>query len=471
MAFLNSATLLNMGADAVKTASANQVSQESQASGSDEFAQALRKQMQQSSKPAIPLASKAEAPKPAAADKTPPSQPAGNTNTVKSDDGSAKAASSQQDEQKTAESSSSTETDPTQAETANVVAKEPVVNETPQERKKRMLAEMAAANDQPPAGISPWMQTMIAMRPTATTDTQSKASVATDIAVDSGKVTSTDKPLLPASTENVLPLDNEAMTKTTATPVATGQVAASRAQDSKGEEGKDIDFKQLLSDTTQAAAGKEPSGLTETMVNAKLMTENSQDAGRVASAFGEMRGADAQADLLNVTSQPTAQALSNSQWLSAAGVNQASNVMMSQIAAPFGNERWQTAMNQHVMNMVSSGDEVASLTLSPPDLGPIQVVLKVDNQSVNTSFITDNPLVRQALEDGMQDLRDRMESQGLQLGQTFVGDGQQAQQHFEQQTSRPGSQSLASTAEGDAVATPQTAVKTTVARGLVDTFV
>lgn len=466
MAFLNSAALLNVGTDAVKTASANQVTQESQASGSDEFAQALRKQMQQNSKPVLPVANKAEAPKPSAPDKPQSSQPAGNTNTVKSDDGSAKAATNQQDEQTSAEAPASADTDNTQADAANVVAKEPAVNETPQERKKRLLAELAA-NDQPPAGISPWMQTMIAMRPAATGDVQPKAEVASDVTIETVAATVTDKPSLTETTENGLPLDNEAMTKTTSTPVPTGSpVATAGAQEDKG-----VDFKQLLADTPQASAGKESTGLPETMVNAKLMAESGQDAGRIASAFSETRSAETQTDILNLASQPAAQVLSNSQWLNAAGVNQASNVMMSQIAAPFGNERWQTAMNQHVMNMVSSGDDLASLTLSPPDLGPIQVVLKVDNQSVNTSFITDNPLVRQALEDGMQDLRDRMQSQGLQLGQTFVGDGQQAQQHFEQQTTRQGNaSSVGATAESEAVA-PQTAVKTTVARGLVDTFV
>ncbi len=42
MAFLNSAALMNTGADAVKSASASQALQEPQNSGSDEFAQALR---------------------------------------------------------------------------------------------------------------------------------------------------------------------------------------------------------------------------------------------------------------------------------------------------------------------------------------------------------------------------------------------------------------------------------------------
>ncbi|WP_029149155.1 flagellar hook-length control protein FliK [Methylophilus sp. 5] len=460
MAFLNSATLLNMGAEAVKTATANQVSQESQANGSDEFAQALRKQMQQSSKPVMPVANKtmadkAEAPKPApTAEQSQPAPVKPNSNTPKSEETTQKIAADNNDEHTSPEAAATTED--TAAATAPTNVTDPAaVVETAQERKKRLLADIAA-NDQLPTGISPWMQTMIAMRPAAAqTDSQPKLEVATDAAAVEGEP-------LPGIDVNALPLNTEVADKSTAaqTPVGPG---VTTDQDDQA-----ADFKQLLAGNP-ANTGKEAPGLPETLVNAKLMAEATGQTGRSAQGFNDMRSADAQADSVN-TIQPAAQALPNSPWLNAAGVAQSSNVVTSQIAAPFGNERWQTAMNQHVMKMVGSGDDVASLTLSPPDLGPIQVVLKVDNQSVNTSFITDNPLVRQALEDGMQDLRDRMQSQGLQLGQTFVGDGQQAQQHFEQQTSRQGGQSSGTAADTESLVAPQ-AAKTTVARGLVDTFV
>lgn len=465
MAFLNSTVLLNTGADAVKTATASQV-QEPQNSGSDEFAQALRKQLQQSSKPAIAASSNAKASKPAPAEKSPSTQATNNSNAVKTDEGTSKTSSSkQQDEQKLAENADSTEDDSAQTET-NELKDTAAVIETPQERKKRMLAE-TAGNEQPPAGISPWMQTMIAMRPTASAETQQKIELADATGAVVASAADTGKQLLPGAvttTTNTLPQTAESMVQAPTTPVADGPVVTTTPAD------KGIDFKQVLTDTPQASAEKD-TVLPETLVNAKLMAEASREIGTAAFAMKEGRGTDTSADMLNLASQPVAQALPNSQWLSAAGIAQTTQVAMSQMAVPFGNERWQTAMNQHVMNMVGSGDDVASLTLSPPDLGPIQVVLKVDNQSVNTSFITDNPLVRQALEDGMQDLRDRMESQGLQLGQTFVGNGQQAQQHFEQQSTREGGQSNDASGEVDALVAPQTAVKTTVARGLVDTFV
>ncbi len=143
-------------------------------------------------------------------------------------------------------------------------------------------------------------------------------------------------------------------------------------------------------------------------------------------------------------------------------------MMSAQVNIPFGIKGWQEAMNNQVMRMTQQGNEMATLTLSPPDLGPVQVVLRVENQSVDAAFVSDNANVRQALEDGLQDLKERMASQGLQLGNTFVGNGNQAQQRF-------------GTPEQPAVASfsPTTVKNTevvsapvrTVPLGLVDTFV
>jgi flagellar hook-length control protein FliK len=57
-------------------------------------------------------------------------------------------------------------------------------------------------------------------------------------------------------------------------------------------------------------------------------------------------------------------------WLQSVGVTDLSQVVTTQITTPFTDDRWQAAINQHVMQMASQSDEVASLTLSPPDLGP-----------------------------------------------------------------------------------------------------
>lgn len=309
---------------------------------------------------------------------------------------------------------------------------------------KKTSAALTEEQNPAAAGIMPWMQTMLAMRPSQSAETTQGSA---DSAIGTGRF------------------------------VATG-VDQAVVQSGAGE---DVQTPAADKDTlnralTAAQEGKQPAiaskadkageGFAALLTNNKLANMDSSLPKGMEQTIHAHESTTATPTL---TMPPMLAAMQNTNWLQAAGVTDMSQVVTTQITMPFTDERWQAAINQHVMQMASQSDEVASLTLSPPDLGPIQVVLKVDNQSVNPSFISDNPLVRQALEDGMQDLRDRMQSQGLQLGQTFVGNGQQAQQHFEQQSGREGGRASASAADTDPP--PQTAVQPRVVRGLVDTFV
>jgi flagellar hook-length control protein FliK len=454
MAFLNSASLLNIGAaDAAKKASSNAPVQENQANQSDEFAQALRKQLQQANKPAsnpaTPAVAKSNPPvketmhaqsaqesaklakKDAPKEQTVAKEPA-KTGTAKADDKNAKEQAAVANDSVAQEA----------ANTETVAA----LNETPIDKKR--LPPDLEATDPAAAGLTPWMQTMLAMRQPAGQTADRDHTALTSVA-DEATLQPAELQLDTSASAATVPADHS---------LATNVAAEISPQTKTAAAG------------TELPAADKPAHFSETLDIAKSVAEAVRETVAAGKAVDRAGNIDMQLETANTVTQPAAQALPNSPWLSAAGVAQTSNVLMSQVATPFGNERWQTAMNQHVLNMVGSGDDVASLTLSPPDLGPIQVVLKVDNQSVNTSFITDNPLVRQALEDGMQDLRDRMQSQGLELGNTFVGNGQQAEQHFEQQSARGNGRVADAGAETEAAAAPQTAVKTRVARGLVDTF-
>lgn len=300
------------------------------------------------------------------------------------------------------------------------------------------------------AGIMPWMQTMLAMRASQPADNAKGSAEGAGFTIGTGRFAATglDKTLPQQGAADVTQAsaatDKEAL-MTAAKGVQDGKQLVFPTKSDKAAEG----FAALLANNKSASAEMTlPKGMEQA-----LRAHESTPGNAV------------------FTPPVLMEAMQNAPWLQSAGVTDMSQVVATQITTPFTDERWQAAINQHVMQMASQSDEVASLTLSPPDLGPIQVVLKVDNQSVNPSFISDNPLVRQALEDGMQDLRDRMQSQGLQLGQTFVGNGQQAQQHFEQQSGRENARASASASDTDTAITPQTAVQPRVVRGLVDTFV
>ncbi len=136
-----------------------------------------------------------------------------------------------------------------------------------------------------------------------------------------------------------------------------------------------------------------------------------------------------------------------------------------------GKAGWDQAISQKVVWMVGAGEQSATLTLNPPDLGPLQVVINVNNDMVDTTFMSDNAEVRQALQDGMSNLRDKMSESGIQLGQANVSSGRQSQQEFQQATqNRPTSQhSNAQALPVEKIASTNTVIRT--GNGLVDTFV
>ena len=144
------------------------------------------------------------------------------------------------------------------------------------------------------------------------------------------------------------------------------------------------------------------------------------------------------------------------------------------INATPGKTGWDEAISQKVIWMAGSGEQSASLTLNPPDMGPLQVVIHVHNDQADTTFISDNPEVRQALENGLSTLREKMGEAGIQLGQANISSGGQAQQEFQRATqNRTGGQSSqASDGNQDQPAGPVGSSSTTmrVANGLVDTF-
>ncbi|MFQ6334479.1 flagellar hook-length control protein FliK [Methylophilus sp. 3sh_L] len=465
MALINSPVLPSQASEALKSPMAQAGSQEPVAP--DAFSQTLRKQMAQakpSSPENKPASSKNETKtEQSATSHESPEQPE-NASVATGHTEPEATASGKNVPQRPAKSGAKSKVDDASGQAAvdtAMITAHPAAVGNPASTTDRTNVADAKSDDKKPsadvteeqnpaaAGIMPWMQTMLAMRGSQPADT-TKGAVDSGLTIGNGRFVATgqDKAAVQSGS-------GEALQPATASVKDTLTSAVTGTQDGKQP--------AIASKSDKAGEGFAALLTSNKLANTEISLPKGMEQG--------IRGHESTPVSPTLTMPPMLEAMQNSPWLQAAGVTDMSQVVTTQITTPFTDERWQAAINQHVMQMASQSDEVASLTLSPPDLGPIQVVLKVDNQSVNPSFITDNPLVRQALEDGMQDLRDRMQSQGLQLGQTFVGNGQQAQQHFEQQSGREGARASASAADADTALTPQTAVQPRVVRGLVDTFV
>lgn len=92
----------------------------------------------------------------------------------------------------------------------------------------------------------------------------------------------------------------------------------------------------------------------------------------------------------------------------------------SRLAPSVGTAAWGQALGEKLVWMASGTQQTASLTLNPPNLGPLQIVVHVTNDQATASFFSAQPEVRQALEAAFPRLRDMMNDAGIQLGQATV---------------------------------------------------
>lgn len=146
------------------------------------------------------------------------------------------------------------------------------------------------------------------------------------------------------------------------------------------------------------------------------------------------------------------------------------------IPARLGTQAWDNQVSQRIVYMVGK-EQAATLTLNPPDLGPVQVVLNVTNDGASVAFSSNQQEVRQALENALPRLREMMGESGIALGNATVDagmpDGRQAQQDGERRHGNGGGFGNAGgtvAANDDGAARPATRTVSLGDNGLVDTF-
>jgi flagellar hook-length control protein FliK len=157
---------------------------------------------------------------------------------------------------------------------------------------------------------------------------------------------------------------------------------------------------------------------------------------------------------------------------------QAANVAASdRIPARVGTPAWDNQVTQKVIFMAAGGEQSASLTLNPPELGPMQVVLSVSNDTTNVTFSAAQPEVRHALENSMPKLREMLAESGISLGNANVNanmpDQAQANANANQGGSHGGGHGQGRFNNGNNVAAADTPAPRPSRRnenGLVDTF-
>lgn len=231
-------------------------------------------------------------------------------------------------------------------------------------------------------------------------------------------------------------------------------------------------FDRTLADAKGALATQQTP--TQATVQALQADANAQSGAQHALAAASEATDPAASATLAAGATAAAAAQANLQLSPAASAIAAANTHV--LAPHVGTADWTDALSQKVVFLSNAHQQSAELTLNPPDLGPLQVVLRVADNHAHALFVSQHAQVRDAVEAALPKLREAMEAGGLGLGSATVSDGGFASQQNPQQTFARGQSSRRGNGGSSAVDAPTDAAQSAPAAasvsraGLVDTF-
>lgn len=146
------------------------------------------------------------------------------------------------------------------------------------------------------------------------------------------------------------------------------------------------------------------------------------------------------------------------------------------ISSPLGSSGWAEEFSQKITWMGTQQNQVVELHLNPPNLGPLDVVLKISDSQATALFTSPHGAVRDAVENALPRLREMLADNGIMLGNTMVSDqsprDRSANGFMGHDTGAMTPRETSDDASG-AAGLSLTAAQTTPARrhnGMVDTF-
>ena len=140
------------------------------------------------------------------------------------------------------------------------------------------------------------------------------------------------------------------------------------------------------------------------------------------------------------------------------------------VSAPLSSARWEQALGEQLLWVAQKDLQTASLTLNPPELGPVRIELQLNDTQAVANFSSQQPEVRKAIEDALPALKTLFADAGLQLQQANVGSGDAGQSPAQRRQVDEGS---GGTARPDDDAPASVVAATALARAsnrLLDTF-
>lgn len=107
-------------------------------------------------------------------------------------------------------------------------------------------------------------------------------------------------------------------------------------------------------------------------------------------------------------------------------------VVQTGVPVTVGTPQWSQAVGDKVLWLAAQNVSSAEIRLDPPELGPMQVRVSVNQDQASVTFTSPHPAVREALDQQLTRLREMFSEQGLNLVNVDVSDKSFAQREREQ---------------------------------------
>jgi flagellar hook-length control protein FliK len=132
---------------------------------------------------------------------------------------------------------------------------------------------------------------------------------------------------------------------------------------------------------------------------------------------------------------------------------------------PIQQRGFEQALGDRVVWLANNKIQSAEIQVNPPDLGPIEVRIQVNNDQASVSFGAAQPATREALESALPRLREMLSQQGLNLADANVSQHSSMQGRDEGGFGSPANPALPETTDGSVIPVARAAI------GMVDVYV
>ena len=111
-----------------------------------------------------------------------------------------------------------------------------------------------------------------------------------------------------------------------------------------------------------------------------------------------------------------------------ASATQAANTQTQMAPLNLGQNAWETNLGSRLQMLIGQNVQTAEIRLDPPELGVLDIKIKVSNDVVTVNITSPHTQVKEALESAIPRLREMFEGNGLSLGDVNVRQESSSQQ-------------------------------------------